>query len=91
MWTLPYSAPQKLGIIIRGLAAGVGTAILTSACLFLIGLGLSLMGNAGWIHLGESQPWLPIAGLEYGFLFGLVIGAIVCWKVWRSQLHRASE
>jgi hypothetical protein len=44
------------------------------------------MGNAGWIHLGESQPWLPIAGLEYGFLLGVILGAVVGWKLVRSRL-----
>lgn len=87
MWILPDSAPQKVAIVIRGLAAGVGAAMLTSASLFLIGLAVALMGNAGWLHLGESQPWLPIAGLEYGLLLGFAIGAVVCWKVWRSGLH----
>jgi hypothetical protein len=38
------------------------------------------MGNAGWIHLGEAQPWMPLAGLEYGFPIGIIIGFIVVVK-----------
>jgi hypothetical protein len=52
-------------------------AVLTSAGLFLLGIMASLMGNMGWIHLGEYQPWLPLIGLEYGFPLGIIFGVIV--------------
>jgi uncharacterized protein YneF (UPF0154 family) len=45
-----------------------------------------LAGNARWIHLGDYQPWLPLIGLEYGFLLGLVPGGFVCRKILRSRL-----
>ncbi len=89
MWTLSYTTPQKIGVVLYGLAAGVGATVLPSAALFLVGLAFSLMGNAGWIHLGEYQPWLPLAGLEYGFFLGIIIGAVVCWKVCRSRLRNS--
>ena len=84
-----HTTPQKIGVVLYGLAAAVGATVLTSAALFLVGLAFSLMGNAGWIHLGEYQPWLPLAGLEYGFFLGIIIGAVVCWKVCRSRLRNS--
>lgn len=66
------AALRKVGIIL-------GTAVMTSAVSCLVGVGLSLAGNSGWIHLGEYQPWLPIIGLEYGFILGIILGMIV-WK-----------
>ena len=67
---------------------GIGIAILTSATLFVIGICLSLMGNAGLLHLGEDQPWMPLIGLIYGFPVGLIIGAIVGWRFFRSELRK---
>lgn len=61
----------------RGIRIVLGVAVLTSATLFLVGVAATLLGNMGWIHLGEYQPWLPLIGLEYGFPFGIVIGVIV--------------
>jgi hypothetical protein len=63
--------------IIKAFAITVGVAALTSVVLFLLGLAASLLGNMGWIHLGEYQPWLPIAGLEYGFPLGIMIGVVL--------------
>ncbi|MFZ0477749.1 MAG: hypothetical protein WAL71_01275 [Terriglobales bacterium] len=88
MYVSPLTMPQKVGAIFSGLVAGAGVVLATSATLCLVGIAASEAGNAGWIHLGEYQPWLPIIGLEQGFLFGLVLGAIVCWRVWRSRLGR---
>jgi hypothetical protein len=66
--------PIKVGIIALEVAAG------TSLSLFLLGAAASFAGNMGWVHLGEYQPWLPLAGLEYGFLLGIVIGIVVAMK-----------
>jgi hypothetical protein len=66
--------------IVRKLAVVLGVAVLTSATLLLLGIGASLLGNMGWIHLGEYQPWLPLIGLEYGLLLGIIIGVIVAVK-----------
>jgi hypothetical protein len=86
MWTQPRSPFQKIGIVIYGLMVGVGTALGTSAAFLVLGIAISLFAQStGWIHLGEYQPWLPIIGMEYGFFLGLVIGAFVCWKVWRTR------
>jgi hypothetical protein len=66
--------------MIRGSRDCFGEGALTSVVLFLLGLGASLVGNAGWIHLGEYQPWLPIARLEYGFPIGVIFGIIVALR-----------
>jgi hypothetical protein len=87
MWTLSPSVPQKIGIVIYGLAVGLCTALGTSAVLLLLGIAISLFAQStGWIHLGEYQPWLPMIGLEYGFFLGVILGAFVCWRVWLSHL-----
>jgi len=87
MWTLQPSLPQKIGIVIYGLAAGLCTALGTSAVLLAMGIAISLLAQStGWIHLGEYQPWLPMIGLEYGFFLGIVLGVLVCWKFLRSRL-----
>ena len=77
-------AVRKVGIIL-------GTALVTSAASFLVGVALSLAGNRGWVHLGEYQPWLPLIGLEYGFLIGIVIGVIVWKRGCRSRLSKGSS
>jgi hypothetical protein len=37
--------------------------------------------------LGESKPWLPIILGEYSIVPGVVVGAIVCWRTWKSRLR----
>ena len=87
MWMLPLSTPQKIGVIFYGLVVGVGTTFGISAGLFLMGLTVSLFAQyTGFPHLGEYQPWLAIAGLEYGFFLGIPVGAVVAWRVARSRL-----
>jgi hypothetical protein len=66
--------------VIKAVGVVFGVAVLTSATLFLLGVATSLIGNMGWIHLGEYQPWLPLAGLVYGFPLGILIGVIVAVK-----------
>jgi uncharacterized membrane protein len=89
MWISPQSPIQKIAIVIYGLVAGVLTAMGTSAVCLVLGISISLFAQStGWIHLGEYQPWLPIIGLEYGFIPGVAIGAFVCWRVWRTRLER---
>jgi hypothetical protein len=83
--TLPLSTPEKIGIVFYGLAAGVCTALGTSAALGLLGLMVALF--AEYTRLIYSQPWLPIVGLEQGFLLGIILGVIVCWKVIKSRLR----
>jgi len=78
------TALRKVGIIL-------GTAVVTSAGSFLVGAALSLAGNSGWVHLGEYQPWLPLIGLEYGFLLGIVLGVIIYKRKSRSRVDGTSQ
>jgi hypothetical protein len=87
MWILPLSTPQKIGVIFYGLAVGVCTTFGISAGLFIVGLTVSLFAqHTGFPHLGEYQPWLAIAGLEYGFFLGIPVGVVVAWRITRSRL-----
>lgn len=84
MYTVPRGAHQKIGIVIYGFAVGVGTALGISAAFLVLGSAISLFAQStGWIDLGAYQPWLPIMGAEYGLFIGVVLGALVCWNVWR--------
>jgi len=88
MWTLHPSTPQKIGVIVYGLAVGVGMVLATSAALLLVGLAISLFAQStGLLHLGEYGPWLPVIGAYFGFYLGIVVGAIACWKAIRSRLR----
>ncbi len=88
MWTLPLSAPQKIGIILSGLAVAACVPVGTSAAFGLLRIGITEFAQStGRIHLGEYQPWLPIIGLEQGFLLGVVLGAIISRKVIKARLR----
>ena len=72
------SEPEEDALkVIRNVGVVFGVAVLTSATLFLLGVATSLVGNMGWVPLGEYQPWLPLIGLEYGFPLGIFVGVIV--------------
>jgi len=81
MQILPSNAMHKLGIIL-------GTGVLTSAASLLVALGALFGANKGWFQLGKYGPWLPLIGLEYGFLLGIVIGVIICKMKSRSHPDR---
>ena len=89
MWVLPLSFPQKVGVVLYGFAAGTATAIGTSVAGCLVGVVLALIDDkVGVIHLGEARPWVPIAGLFYGFYIGVLIGLVVWWKVCANRLRK---
>ena len=91
MWPQRPTAFEKIGIVCYGLALGTCTALGTSAALLILGIAIALFAQStGWIDLGKYQPWLPIIGLEYGFFLGIIIGACVCWRVWRSRFGKHS-
>jgi hypothetical protein len=87
MYAIPLSAPQKVGVVLFGLAAGAGATVATAAASCLLGFMNSFLASyTGWPRLGKSQAWLPIVGLFSGFYFGIVVGGVVCWKVCRTRL-----
>ena len=86
MDNLPLRTSEKIGIVIYGLAAGLGTAFAFSIGLLVLGTASSLTAQSTrWFYLGDYHPWLPLIGLEYGFFLGLIIGAFICWKVWQAR------
>jgi hypothetical protein len=74
-----YSKELNVAIILRGLRAGVFALAVTTAAGVLLGILITMLGNARLANLGEYQPWMPIICGEYGFLAGIVIGIFVGW------------
>jgi hypothetical protein len=79
MDSLPLSFSRKVGIVL-------GTAVITSAASLLVALAALFGVVKGWFELGENGPWLPLIGLEYGFLLGIVLGVIIYKRKSRSDV-----
>ncbi len=86
MSTQPADKVTIADIIIHGVQTALRTAVITSFLCFLLGIGVTLAGNLRLLHLGASQPWYPVIGLEYGFVLGLFIGVI---QAWFSRLRKS--
>jgi len=84
----PYSERLNIRIVLHGLRVGAATTVLTTAVAFLVGVIASTAGNMGLVHLGEYQPWLPIIGLEYGLVAGVIFGIVATVVACRSRLRR---
>jgi hypothetical protein len=84
MWTLPYSVPQKAGVILHGLLVGVLMMPITA-------LGCVLLGAVVVLFVGPGQDawggFFVAACLLYGLYLGIPVGLFVCWKVCRSRLR----
>jgi hypothetical protein len=84
IWTLPYSTPQKTGVILFGLLVGALMVPITA-------LGCALLGVIVVLFVGPGKDaWggFFVAGcLLYGFYLGIPVGLVVCWKVCRSRLR----
>jgi membrane protein YdbS with pleckstrin-like domain len=91
MSALRLSVARKLGSIVYGLLAGFATAmVFTIASVFLIALVSWFLKYTNW---GPPEEWswpLGIVVAYYAFLPGAIVGAVVCWKVWRSGFRRGS-
>jgi hypothetical protein len=87
MLSAPTYTGTKVGAILYGLAAGVAVLVVIVFAATVLGVLIALLADAtGWIGLGESKPWLPLALGEYSIVPGVVVGAFVCWKIWKSRL-----
>jgi len=75
----PLSTPQKIGVVLLGLLACVGTAVVTSIVGCLLGIAIELITRQG--------GWLPLIGLFYGFYAGILIGLIVWWRFCVKRLR----
>ncbi len=86
MWTLPYSGPQKAGVILYGLLVGLLTMPLTALGCLLLGVVVVLITGP---NKDAGGAFLLATCLLYGFYLGIPVGLFVCWKVCRSRLREA--
>lgn len=88
MWTLPYSTPQKAGVILYGLLIGVLMVPVTAIGCFLLGAVLLLVMHL--MHFADRDAGGAFLLAEcslYGLYIGIPVGLIVCWKMCRSRLR----
>jgi hypothetical protein len=84
---LPPSSGTKVGAILYGLVAGISVALTIVFCSFLLGVLAALVSiHTPQINLGEYPPWLPIIFAECSVVPAVPVGAIICWKIWKSRL-----
>jgi zinc transporter ZupT len=88
MLSLPQKSGTKVGAILYGLLVGISAVV-------VIVFGAFVLGALGsWVHIyrlwddsGEYQAWLPIILGEYAIVPAIVVGAVICWKIWKSRLR----
>ena len=85
MFAPSLNAPRKVGIIVYGLLAGFAAAmVFTIASVFLVAFVLWFLTYANWRPADEWSGPLGIVVAYYAFLPGVIVGAVVCWKVCKS-------
>ena len=85
MSALRLSVARKVGNIVYGLLAGFATAmVFTIASVFLVAVASWFLRYTNWDPTGERSGPLEIVVASYAFLPGIVLGAVVFWKVCRS-------
>jgi hypothetical protein len=88
MLSAPSYSGTKVGAVLYGLAAGIAAFIAVVFVSLLVGVLLAWLSDArGWINFGENKPWLPLMFGEYSMPPGIVVGGIVCWRIWKSRLR----
>ena len=86
--SLPPSGRTKVGAILHGLVAGISVVVVMVFVSFFLGvLAALIVIHTPRINLGEYPPWLPIIFVECSVIPAVVVGAIMCWKIWKSRLH----
>ncbi len=88
MYVMPLSGPQKVGVIFYGLAMGVCAVAATTIASAILGTLVAVL--LGLAHLAGNDGGGGFFALEaafFGFYAGIVLGAVVCWKIWRSRLR----
>ena len=89
MYIMPLSVPQKVGVIFYGLAIGVCAVVATTVASVILGfLAAVLLAVAHLAGNDGGGGFFVIEAAFFGFYAGIVVGAIVCWKVCRSRLRR---
>jgi hypothetical protein len=85
MWTLPYSAPQKIGIIFYGILVGICMVPLAGLAGLILGGVVGTVQTLLGVHGGGA--WTLIGFSEMGLYLGIPAGVFVCWRVCRSRLR----
>lgn len=80
---------RKAWSFVYAVIAGLCIAFLIGAGSFFVAIAISWLSQALRWHLGEYQMWLPIIGLEYGFLLGLIPAVIIARRFYRSRTRGA--
>ena len=89
MLSAPSYSGTKIGAVLYGLAAGVAVLLVTVFVATFLGVLIALFADyTGWRGLGEAKPLLPLTFGEYSILPGIVVGVVVCWRIWKSRLRR---
>ena len=84
------SAPSIIGIIFYGLVAGFAATVVIVLGFIFLGLFACWMFHyLGWMHGGELSLACGLGSVYYTVIPGLVVGAIVCARVWITRLRNA--
>jgi hypothetical protein len=84
------SALNVVGTIFYGLVAGfAATAVIVLGFVFLGSFACWIFHYLGWMHGGELSLACGLGSVYYTVIPGLVIGVIVCAKVWNRRLRSA--
>ncbi len=75
MWTLPYSLPQKAGVVLYGLVVGACVVPITALGCLLLGFCVGAFEHFAGIH-GEGA-WVLVASFYYGLYLGVPVGLVV--------------
>jgi asparagine N-glycosylation enzyme membrane subunit Stt3 len=75
------NAPRKVGIIVYGLLAGFAAAMVFTIVSIFLAVASWFLRYTNWDPTGERSGPLVIVVAYYAFLPGVIVGAVVCWKV----------
>jgi len=89
MYIMPLSVPQKAGVIFYGLAIGVCAVVATMVAAVILGSLVAVLLAVAHLAGNDGGGGFFVAEAAfYGFYAGIVVGAIVCWRVCRSRLRK---
>jgi hypothetical protein len=88
MYIMPLSVPQKVGVIFYGLAIGLLALMATTVAFVLVAFLVSAFFTVTHLSSNDGGGGFFVAlSAFYGFYAGIVVGIIVCWRVWHSRLR----
>ena len=90
MLSQPPKSGTVIGAVLYGLIAGISVVVLIILGSAVLGILAALfLGviESRWVYVNdEARPWLPIIFGEYSIIPAFVVGALVCWGIWKSRL-----